>query len=284
METDAEAASRRPAGANQLRERQVKTSLIITTYNWKEALELVLLSASSQSEPPDEALVADDGSREDTGELIRRMAAVFPFPLLHVWQEDKGFRAAAIRNRAIARASGDYILLVDGDAILHRNFVKDHKAAARDRQFCQGSRVLLTPQKTALALARKQLVFSPFEGGLKNRKNAVVSPFLSTLFSFRRDRLKGVRTCNFAFWREDGIEVNGFNEDFVGYAREDSEFAVRLMNSGVRRRTLRFVAPVYHLHHPFQSRSAMEVHDAILKESVGKKLTWRPNGIDKHLE
>lgn len=261
----------------------VNTSLIVTTYNWKEALELSLSSISGQSEMPDEVIVADDGSREDTAYLIHRMAASFPVSLLHMWQEDCGFRAARIRNKAIAAASGAYILLVDGDVILHKDFVAHHKCMARQGIFCQGSRVLLSPAKTARVLAKRQLAFSPFESGLGNRKNAVVSHFLSRLFSRRRNYMRGIRTCNFAFWRADGIAVNGFNEDFQGYGREDSEFAARLMNSGVMRKNVRFAATVYHLHHPLQPREFMEVRDSMLRNAVESRLIRCQNGIDGHL-
>ena len=261
----------------------MNVSIVISTYNWKEALELTLASVSIQSEPPHEVIVADDGSREDTAELVHRQARSFPVPLLHVWQEDRGSRQAEARNRGIARASGEYILLVDGDVILHRDFVAHHRASAEPNTFCQGSRVLLTPDKTARVLATKQLSFSPFEPGLMNRKNAVVSGFLSRLFSRRRNYLRGIRGCNLAFWRADAIAVNGFNEDFVGYAKEDSEFVARLMNNGITRKNVRFAAPVFHLFHPLQSKEAMEVREAMVREAVEKHLIRCPNGINRHL-
>lgn len=273
----------RAAPAEQKEKPSLKTSLIVTTYNWKEALELVLTSVSVQSQMPDEVIVADDGSREDTAELVRRMAVSFPAPLLHVWQEDRGSRAAEIRNKAIAKASGEYILLVDGDVILHGDFVLHHKSMAQANAFRQGSRVILSPAKTADVLAKKQLTFSPFEWGLKNRKNAVVSSALSKFFSRKSNGLRGIRTCNFAFWRTDGIAVNGFNADFIGYAREDSEFAARLMNSGVMRENLRFGAAVYHLFHPIQSKETIGVRDALLRDAVENRLVRCRNGIDKYL-
>ena len=85
-------------------------SLIATTYNWPEALELVLLSIVNQTILPNEVIIADDGSREDTKELIEIFQKVFPIPLIHVWHEDKGFRLATIRNKAISKAKYHYIL------------------------------------------------------------------------------------------------------------------------------------------------------------------------------
>ncbi len=72
-------------------------------------------SVLDQSVLPLEVLAADDGSRNDTKEMIESLAVTYPAPRKHVWQEDVGFRLAMIRNRAIAQAKGDYIINIDGD-------------------------------------------------------------------------------------------------------------------------------------------------------------------------
>ena len=89
-------------------------SLIVTTYKRKDALEVVLLSILKQSLLPKEVIIADDGSGEDTKRLIDRYKAEFPVPLLHCWQADEGFRAAKIRNKAMALATQEYIVMIDG--------------------------------------------------------------------------------------------------------------------------------------------------------------------------
>ena len=157
----------------------------------------------------------------------------------------------------MAKATGQYIIFIDGDILLHQSFIKDHYEAARSRFFSQGSRVLLTPSQSARVLKEKQRTFSFFERGLKNRKNAIRSGFLSRLVTRNSKNLSGIRTSNFAFWRADGIAVNGFNEDFEGWGREDSEFAARLMTSGVQRQNIRFRALSYHLFHPPNSRGSL---------------------------
>lgn len=266
------------------RRKAVKASLIITTFNWEEALELCLVSAFRQSLLPAEILVADDGSRRETGDLVRHLGRGAPVPVHHIWQEDRGFRAAKIRNKAMARAAGEYLVIVDGDVLLHHRFLEDHLKAAREGFFAQGSRVLLTAAKTGRVLDTRQQRFSPLEWGLENRKNAVRSRILSRLVSGRCRGLKGIRTCNFAVWRRDAVEVNGFNEDFVGWGREDSEFAVRLMNRGVSRQNLRFGALVYHLFHPDRPRNALEENDRLLAEAVRMKSTRCRNGLDQYLD
>lgn len=258
-------------------------SLIITTFNWKEALELVIQSVFKQTVMPNEIVIADDGSNEETARMIDRASTVFPVPIFHLWQENKGFRAAMVRNKAIARSTSEYIILVDGDMILHKDFVKDHRKAARPHFFSQGSRVLLTQDKTLQTLREKRVIFSLFEYGLLNRKNALHLPTLSRFFPGSPKSLKGIRTCNFAFWKSDALAVNGFNEDFEGWGREDSEFAARLLNSGLLRQNLRFRALAYHLFHPHHSQDSLHRNQSILDRTISDRSVRCGNGIDKYL-
>src|SRR4051812_22711244 len=245
----------------------MRSSLVVTTYNWPDALTLVLASALQQGTLPDEVLVADDGSGEPTAQVVRDFVPRFAdrgVPLRHVWHEDAGFRAAAIRNRALARASGEYVLLIDGDCVLHPDFVRSHLAFARPGQFVQGTRVLLHEVRARRALAQGETRFSAFESGIGNRMNALPLGWLSRFVPTPTDPLKGVRSCNMGFWLADARRVNGFDERFVGWGREDSEFVARLVNAGVRRRKLKFGGIVYHLWHPERPRDALPANDELL--------------------
>lgn len=261
----------------------MKLSLIITTYNWKEALEASLDSAFYQTLVPGEIIVADDGSRSDTGDVVERMAACSPVPLIHSWQEDKGFRLARSRNRAIAKARGEYIILVDGDIVLERHFIEDHLGFARPGYFVQGTRVLLSRELSVEVLANSAMLPVCTRRGVENRKNCLRSGVLARLFSFTSKSLTGIKTCNFAFYREDAVAVNGFNEEFVGWGREDSEFTVRLLNRGVRRRNMKFNGLAYHLYHPMNDRARLESNDEILRQTIERRLTWCAKGLDQYL-
>nr|VFJ43602.1 MAG: Glycosyl transferase family 2 [Candidatus Kentron sp. DK] len=126
----------------------MKVSLIITTYNRPDALTAVLCTVLSQTRPPDEIIVADDGSGKPTREVVRFFQDNPLVPVLHVWQKDQGFRAARIRNMALARASGDYIIFIDGDILLDKHFISDHRRNAKKGLFLQGGRILLNPERT----------------------------------------------------------------------------------------------------------------------------------------
>ena len=121
----------------------MKISVIMTTYNRSEALERVLDGLRHQTHLPTELIVADDGSGSDTADSIGRFLKVSPFPLHHVWHADRGFRAAAIRNKAIRQSTGEYLVSLDGDCIPEKHFIEDHLKLARRGSFFQGKRILI---------------------------------------------------------------------------------------------------------------------------------------------
>ena len=124
----------------------MKISLLLTTYNWKEALELLLLSIFRQTELPFEIIIADDGSSDDTRELIDSMREMTSIPINHVWAPDEGFRRTAILNKALLQAQGDYISQVDGDVILHRKFIEDQRRCSAPGVFLRGYRVMMNEE------------------------------------------------------------------------------------------------------------------------------------------
>ena len=261
----------------------MKVSLIVTTYNWKEALRLSLLSAFEQSTLPDEIIVADDGSSDGTDAMIEELRQLSPVPLIHSWQEDEGFRAARSRNLAISKASSEYIVMIDGDMLLHRHFIKDHMACATKNCFLQGSRVLMDAGLTQQRFHHASLTFpSIWDKGLKNRTNGLYIPLLSKFICRKTMRKhRSIRSCNFSCYRKDILSVNGFNEDFVTWGREDSELAERLYNKGVRRKNLKFSGIQYHLYH--KEGSSNSGNDALLQAAIDQRSAWCENGIDKHL-
>lgn len=263
------------------------TTLLVSTYNWPEALALVLRSALAQGQLPSQVIVADDGSREETGVLVLGLVPAFAargVELLHVWQADAGFRKARILNAALARATGDYVVQVDQDLVLHPAFLASHAAFARRGSFVQGSRVLVRPERTREAIARRETRFRALDAGLKNRVNALHLPWLSALVPTSQDHLHGTRGVNFAYWRDDACRVNGYNEAFEGWGREDSEFAARLLNAGLRRRKLKFAGVGYHLWHPECSRDAVPEHERALHAIVAGRVVRCARGLDGHLD
>jgi len=267
-------------------------SLLVLTYNWPEALARVLASVAAQSRLPDEVIVADDGSGPATRAVIERLARDFPVPLRHVWQEDLGFRASRCRNLGIAASRSEYIVLIDGDMVLHPDFIADHLALAGRGHFLQGGRFRMSEQATGRLLAGGRPTFAPWADA-----DFQVFDGIKRLYAFRSLALarwkSGARSggrvmsCNMSCWREDLLRVNGFDEQMEGYGAEDRELAARLGNAGVRRRALKWAALAAHLEH--RSRAQEEVDDPNLPNNqvylrtVREHITRCEQGIDAHL-
>ncbi len=261
----------------------MRVSLIITTYNWPESLILVLMSIENQTIIPDQVIIADDGSAVETKECITKFQKDSELNIIHSWQEDNGFRAAKSRNKAIAKSSGDYIILIDGDIILHPKFIQDHVNNAKVGHFIQGSRVLLTKDITEQIITSKRISFSFFSKGLNSRKNTIHSNLLSKIFSKIRNSPRGTRCCNIAFFKQDCINVNGFNNEFEGWGREDSEFVVRLLNNGLNRKIVRFNAIQYHLWHSEIDRTFLDYNNQLLNKSIENKITVCTKGVNEYI-
>jgi len=263
----------------------IKPSLIIATYNWKEALELVLMSIENQRLKPFEVIIADDGSRTDTKQLIDYYREKFDFPLIHVWHEDKGFRLSEIRNKAIKQAKGNYIIQIDGDTILHKEFIRDHIKNARKGQFISGSRVLLCKSFSRELLTKKEFNINLFSKNIRNNHYHLHLPLLSRFLrkpsADVQEVIRSVRGCNMSFWKSDLLQINGYNEDMVGWGREDSELSARLINLGLKKINLKFSAIQYHIYHPESSKSNLFTNDSILAETIATKKIYIENGIFK---
>ena len=258
-------------------------SLVIATYNWPQALAIVLASVRAQRVPPLEVVIADDGSGDDTRRLIEREAQHFPVPIVHVWHEDIGFRLAAIRNKAIAQARGDYLVQIDGDIVVHSEFIAGHARFARRGSYVQGSRALLSPDMTNRLFAAEDVVLRWHAPGITHRTNAVYAPWLSRFVRGASGALHRTRGCHMAFWRDDLIRVNGYDEQMEGWGREDSELALRLINAGVVRRNLKFSSVAFHLWHRTANRDAFARNHERFEHTQRERLTRAECGLDQYL-
>ncbi len=261
----------------------VKSTLIISTYNWPDALELVLMSIKSQVVLPTEVIIADDGSKKETAILINRFKEDFPVPLIHTWHQDHGFNKAMILNKAIAKAKGDYIIQSDGDCILHPSFVKDHLRFITKDHYLFGSRVNIQEFYLQNLVLKKQVRFSFLSKGIKKRTRAIHIPVLTNLYKIKNVFSKKYRGCNTSYFKSNFLAVNGYNEDFKGWGREDSELAYRFHNYGLKGKRLRYSAIVFHIFHKEKSKDRLEINNDIEKETIDNKVVWCENGIDKYL-
>lgn len=268
----------------------MSVAVIVTTYNRPDALAAALAGYAEQTFPDFELLVADDGSTDDTRGLIEDFQRRAPFKLHHVWQEDRGFRAGAARNRAAARTQGEYLIFVDGDCVPVPSFVAQHRALAQRGFFLAGNRILLSEAFTRRVLSERLPIerwhsMRWFAAWLKRDVNRLLPLIALPDAGFRLRSLRrweGVKTCNLSLWRSDFVRVNGFDESYAGWGLEDSDLAIRLLHAGIRHKSARFAAPVFHLWHREQDRSRLPENQKLLDEIIASDRVQARMGLDQY--
>lgn len=264
-------------------------SLIVSTYNRPDALKCCLQSIVVQSRLPDEIIIADDGSGPETKQVVDLFKGTSPVPIVHVWQTDEGYQLAKIRNKAFTAATKEYLIQIDGDLILHRHFTRDHIRMSREGVFVSGSRVhideALTKDITAGIIPLAEITKKG--NHLSKKHNGVYSPLLckmNYLLQVGKTNYKYVLGSNMAFWKNDLEKVNGYNEGFIGWGKEDNDLAVRLINAGTQLRFVKFGAIVYHLAHAVASLLSVPQNEQVLEKSLRERITFVPAGMkpDRH--
>ncbi|HLP97581.1 MAG TPA: glycosyltransferase family 2 protein [Sideroxyarcus sp.] len=270
----------------------MRIAVIVTTYNNPAALAAVLEGYLVQTDRDFEVLVADDGSTPDTAELVRQYQARAPFPIHHVWQEDIGFRAAAIRNRALAATRADYVIFTDGDCIPPADFVAQQRKLSEPGCFLSGNRLLLSPAFTEQLLKEKIPVhlwrFGDWlrayrQGYIARLQPLLRLPNVAWLRKLAPKRWQGAKTCNLSAFRADLLRVNGLDESYIGWGQEDSDLVVRLIRSGVINKSARFSAPVLHLWHKENDRSHLEENQRRLQQVLNATHIRALKGVDQYL-
>lgn len=270
----------------------MRIAVIVTTYNNPAALAAVLEGYLAQTDRDFEVLVADDGSTPDTAELVQQFQARAPFPIHHVWQEDIGFRAAAIRNRALAATRADYIVFTDGDCIPPFDFVAQHRKLSEPGCFLSGNRLLLSQTFTEQLLKEKIPVhrwgFGDWlrayrQGNISRLQPLLRLPNISRLRKLAPKRWQGAKTCNLSAFRADLLMVNGLDESYTGWGQEDSDLVVRLIRAGIINKSARFAAPVLHLWHKENDRSHLEENKRRLQQVLSATHIRALKGVDQYL-
>jgi glycosyltransferase involved in cell wall biosynthesis len=262
-------------------------SVIVATYNRPDALDAVLRSLARQSDADFEVLVADDGSRPDTGAVVTRWQRRIGRRLAHVWHPDNGFRLAEIRNRAILAAAGSYCVFLDGDCLARGDFVAAHRALAQRGWFVTGNRVLLSRELTQRVLGESleaerwtmpQWLAVRSSRGI-NRLAPLLSLSLGPLRRIPAQAWRGARGANIGIWRSDLIAIDGFDSGFAGWGREDSDLFVRLIRAGVRRKDGRYATGVLHLWHPEADRAGLSENEQRLGDVLAGNRILASKGL-----
>ncbi len=271
----------------------MKTSVIFTTYNSPVWLEKVLWGFFAQTCKDFEIIIADDGSRDETRQLIERMKAVSPMPLQHVWQPDDGFQKSRILNKAIAASNGDYLIFTDGDCIPRHDFVAEHLRHAEDGCYLSGGYFKL-PLDISKAITQEDVisrrVFSPDWLRQNGMDIGVIKALKLTMHGPIGDLLNHLPVKaswnghNSSCHKKWAIAVNGFDEN-MQYGGQDAEFGRRLRHLGVKAKRLRYSTICVHLEHGHgYVTPEMKANSARIREHTKKyRTTWTKVGLDQYI-
>lgn len=274
----------------------VTASVIVSTFDSPRYLEKVLWGLENQERRPDEVVIADDGSGEETRAVIEAAKSRGRLNLVHVWHAHEGFRKCRILNQAIGASTGEYLIFIDGDCIARRDFVAAHLRRASRGRFLSGG-VFRLDMALSAAVSQDDIASDRlFDAGWLRRNGLRVSPFskvsigasragLPRLLSWLTTTRPTFNGHNSSAWRSDILRVNGFDER-MGYGGLDRELGERLENAGVRGIGIRYEAICAHLEHERGYRSAemLAKNKALRRNTRRKRIVRTPFGMVKDAE
>src|SRR5262245_38605268 len=269
----------------------MRLSVILSTYNQPKWLEKAIWGYATQSHRDFELLIADDGSKDETREVVQRLHRETGLAIKHVWQHDQGFRKCTILNRAIVESAADYLVFSDGDCIPRSDFLATHATQARRGHFLSGGYVKL-PLSLSHAITSQDILLRRAtdavwlrEHGLSwNRKLLKLSagPVLGSLLDIVTTTKATWNGHNASGWKVDILRVNGFDER-MEWGAEDREMGERLMNMGIRGTCIRYRAVCVHLDHArgYVRQEALARNQEIRRETRRNRAIWTAYGIVK---
>ena len=256
--------------------QDLKATLFVTTYEMPRPLELVCAALDGQSTKRFEVIFCDDGSGEGTRDVIEDFKNRAAIQVHHLWQEHRGFRKCRILNEGLRRSRGDLLIFLDGDCVPHRDFVRDHMDLQEPGFYCAGRRVELGPKVSQQLDPHKVrqgyftrpsgvMLWSLIKGDSTRIQRAIRVPWDFVRSLLRMNRIDDLVGCNYSVTREDLLAINGFDEEYEGYGREDTDVEIRLQNLGLRIKSLKGKALQFHVWHP--RREFTSANEARLKET-----------------
>lgn len=271
---------------------RARVSVIVSTYNRPDALSVVLDGLNAQTHGDFEVIIADDGSGKETRDMLQKIRERLCYPLTYIWQKDKGFRAAKARNKAVAVSRGEYLIFLDGDCIPFPNFIEEHLRLAEPKWFVRGNRVMLSESFTRWVLHNQievtqfgysQLVKHRIRGNIKRMLPLLHLP-LGPLRKMVPKKWQGAKTCNLGVLKDNFMNLNGFDERYIGWGHEDADLVIRLIRSGIYRKEGNFTIPVLHLWHKLNERSQLERNEERLQSTLIKDHIKAEQGVSQYID
>jgi glycosyltransferase involved in cell wall biosynthesis len=252
-------------------------SVLLATYNWPDALNLSLQSLREQTNRDFEIIICDDGSKLETKALIDNFKRDYPVPIIHLWQEDEGFRKTKILNKGIKHAKGDYLVFLDGDCIAQYDFIEQHQKLSQPNHLVTGGRILSTEKLTKELIAdgkwhKATLLKNALKWGIVGKLNKWLPVYIkfpdSCFRLYKKFEWRRIKGCNMACWKSDALNIKGFDESIQGWGHEDADFVFRLQEEGVIRKSGSWATEVIHLWHKIANKDNDKKNIAIVKAKI----------------
>ena len=272
----------------------MKVSIIISVYKNVEALKIILKSLDNQTKKVDEIIISEDGNSEV---MLNFVNSLNYDNLIHLSCKDIGWRKNVALNKSVVKATGEYLIFIDGDVVLHKKFVEGHLFSAQKKRVCAGKRAELGASISREILDEKLDInkvtdnyilwfrklhkdgVRHYEDGIYVKPNGWI--YKNIVIKKRISYLIG---CNFSCFKKDILSINGFDEDYVNPAiGEDVDINWRFRASGIEVISVRNIANVYHLRHKkgFGSNEG-EINNKILQNTIKNNQYICLNGIEKN--
>ena len=268
----------------------MRIAVIPATYNRPDMLAALFEGYLAQDYKDFEIIIADDGSGEATREVVKHYQQRAPFRIAHAWQENQGYRAGTIRNKAVAQSKADYLIFTDQDCVPRPDFLSNHQRIAERGWFVAGNRVLLSEGFTNHILTSSDFIhdksLTQWIYAWMHRDINRIQPLLELpdgpWRKLHPKRWRGAKTCNLGVWRDDYVAVNGMDESYSGWGLEDSDLVIRLIRAGIEHKSGRYACPVFHLWHRESSRSSLEENRLRLDQVLTSAYTRAIKGMDQY--
>lgn len=270
---------------------QKNISVIISTYNSPEWLKKVIWGYNTQTYRNFEMVIADDGSRQETADMIKELQKEVFYPIVHVWHEDNGFQKSQILNKAVLACSTDYIMMSDGDCIPRQDFVEQHIKFREEGYFLSGGYHKL-PMELSHTISKEtiysgkcfDLQWLKNNGMKRSFKNNKVKAFglRSFLLNLLTPTTPSWNGHNASGWKKDILAINGFDER-MQYGGQDRELGERLVNLGIKPKQIRYSTTCLHLDHKrgYATKESINKNLQIRKETREQRKNWTDFGIVK---
>jgi GT2 family glycosyltransferase len=258
---------------------------VVATYCQPKALRLVLTALSAQTDRSFDVIVADDGSAPPSGEMVARAADELGLSARVVWQPDDGFRKARAQNLAVLQTDAQLVVFLDGDCVPFRDLVAQYRSAARPDEFCVGAVALLDAERTA-ALSEQGIRAGAHERALTSRQRMRLLSlhWRNVLDMGRRQSRPRIRGGNFAVTSSLFRAVDGYDESFCGYGKEDSDLRNRMRNAGARGISLWRRAVAVHLARDVVHSSVHRQRAPVELYASGKQRVKARIGLSAHAD